>query len=116
LPIKLPIFPTIGIRAKLRISTNYEEMQSLKFGIERFDGRMNLGLWQIQVKDILIQCGLHKMLRGIPTSSSSDGVEKSDISNLDWEDLDLRVASSIWLCLAKNVLANVQGTSTEKEL
>jgi hypothetical protein len=45
----------------------------LKFGIESFNRRMNFGLWQIQVKDILIQSGLHKTLRGIPTSHSSDG-------------------------------------------
>jgi hypothetical protein len=91
-------------------------MESLKFGIERFDGRMNFGLWQIQVKDILIQSGLHKTLRGIPTSGSSDGAGKSGTNDVDWEDLDLRAASSIRLCLAKNVLANVQGTSTAKEL
>jgi hypothetical protein len=91
-------------------------MQSLKFGIERFDGRMNFGLWQIQVKDILIQYGLHKTLRDIPASGSSDGAGKSGTSNLDWEDLDLRAASSIRLCLGKNILANVQGTSMAKEL
>jgi hypothetical protein len=61
-------------------------MESLKFGIERFDRRMNFGLWQIQVKDILIQSGLHKTLRGIPTSSSSDGAGKSGASDVDWED------------------------------
>ena len=91
-------------------------MQSLKFGIERFDGRMNFGLWQIQVKDILIQYGLHKTLRGIPAFCSSDGAVKSGTSDVDWEDLDLKAASSIQLCLAKNVLANVQGMSTAKEL
>ncbi|MCI32429.1 F-box/kelch-repeat protein, partial [Trifolium medium] len=39
-------------------------MQTLKFGIEKFDGKMKFGLWQIQVKDIMIQSGLHKILRG----------------------------------------------------
>jgi hypothetical protein len=68
---------------------------------------MNFGLWQIQVKDILIQSGLHKTLRGIPTSGSIDGATKSSTSDVDWEDLDLKAASSIHLCLAKNVLANV---------
>jgi hypothetical protein len=43
-------------------SQGCREMQSLKFGIERFDGKINFGLWQIQVKDILIQSGLHKIL------------------------------------------------------
>ena len=38
------------------------------------------------------------------------------MSNEDWENLDLRVASAIRLCLAENVLANMHGISTAKEL
>ncbi|KAK6151362.1 hypothetical protein DH2020_013997 [Rehmannia glutinosa] len=38
------------------------------------------------------------------------------MSDEDWEDLDLRAASTIRLCLAKNVLANVHGISNAKEL
>ena len=33
-----------------------------------------------------------------------------------WEELDLRAASAIRLCLAKNVLVNVQNLSSGKEL
>ncbi|MCI17659.1 hypothetical protein A2U01_0038809 [Trifolium medium] len=33
-----------------------------------------------------------------------------------WEELDLRAASAICLCLAKNVLANVHNLSSTKEL
>ena len=44
-------------------------MQSLKFGIERFDGRMNFSLWQIQVNDI--QFGLHKALSGAGSAECS---------------------------------------------
>ncbi|MED6185524.1 hypothetical protein PIB30_057943 [Stylosanthes scabra] len=29
--------------------------------IGKFDGRMFFGLWQVQIKDVLIQSGLHKM-------------------------------------------------------
>ena len=32
---------------------------TVKFDIEKFDGKINFGLWQIQVKDVLIQSGLH---------------------------------------------------------
>jgi hypothetical protein len=46
-----------------------EEMQSLKFGIEKFNGRMNFGLWQIQVNDI--QSGLHKALKGADLADCS---------------------------------------------
>ena len=31
---------------------------AVKFDIEKFDGRINFGLWQIQVKDVLIQSRL----------------------------------------------------------
>ena len=41
---------------------------SFRFDIEKFDRRINFGLWQVQVKDILFQYGLYKALRGKPTS------------------------------------------------
>ena len=71
-----------------------------------FDIRMNFGLWQAQVKDVLIQYGLHKMLKGRP----------SDMKEEEWEEIDLKVASAIRLCLAKNVLAKVQKMLMTKEL
>ena len=33
-----------------------------------------------------------------------------------WDDADLRTASTIQLCLAKNVFTNVRGISIAKEL
>lgn len=97
-----------------------------KFEIEKFDGRINFGLWQVQVKDVLIQSGLHKALKERPTSGkgdkdsekseSSKDSEKFRISDEEWEELDMKAASQIRLCLAKNVLANVIGLSTTKEL
>ncbi|RYQ84281.1 hypothetical protein Ahy_B10g103423 [Arachis hypogaea] len=79
---------------------------AVKLEIEKFDGRINFGLWQIQVKDVLIQSGLHKALKK----------KISGIKDEEWEELDLRAASAIRLCLAKNVLANVQGMKIAKEL
>ncbi|KAJ9561463.1 hypothetical protein OSB04_006623 [Centaurea solstitialis] len=87
---------------------------AMRFDVEKFDGRINFGLWQVQVKDVLIQSGLHKALKGKPVSSGeSSSTSKGEE---EWEDLDLRAASTICLCLAKNVLANVHGISTAKEL
>jgi len=76
----------------------------IKCDIEKFDGRMNFGLWQTQVKDVLIQYGLHKVLKGRP----------SDMKEEEWEELYLRAASAICLCLVKNVLVNVQKMLTKR--
>jgi hypothetical protein len=78
----------------------------MKFDIEKFDGRINFGLWKVQVNDVLIQSGLHKALKGNTSKMEAD----------KWEELDLRAASAIRLCLAKNVLANVQNFSSAKEV
>lgn len=87
----------------------------MKFDVEKFDGIINFGLWQVQVKDVLIQSGLHKALKG-RSGAVGDANNKSSMSDGDWEDLDLKAASTIRLCLAKNVLANVHGISSAKEL
>lgn len=55
---------------------------------------------------MLIQSGLHKALKGNTSKMEED----------KWEELDLKAASAIRLCLAKNVLANVQNLSSAKEL
>ena len=92
-------------------------MSTVKFDIEKFDGRINFGLWQIQVKDLLIQHGLHKALKGKSTTVFGTDSEKSSTAgDDDWEELDLRASSAIRLCLAKNILANVHGMSTAKGL
>ena len=98
-------------------------MSGIRVDIEKFDGRINFGLWQVQVKDVLIQSGLYQALKGKSTSgkdsgksSSSGDSGKSKISDEEWEELDMKAASQIRLCLAKNVLANVIGLSTTKEL
>ena len=69
----------------------------------------------------MIKSGLHKALKGKPTTAFGEDslrceVSKSTVSDEDWEELDLKVASTIRLCLAKNILANVFGISTVKDL
>ncbi|WP_222196281.1 hypothetical protein, partial [Modestobacter italicus] len=32
---------------------------NVRFEVEKFDGRINFGLWQVQVMDVLIKSGLH---------------------------------------------------------
>ncbi|KAJ0615292.1 putative RNA-directed DNA polymerase [Helianthus annuus] len=89
----------------------------MRFDVEKYGGKINFGLWQVQVKDVLIQSGLHKALRGKPAPVlSKDSSRTSKDDDEEWEALDLRAASAIRLCLAKNVLANVHGISTAKDL
>ena len=75
----------------------------------------------MQVNDLLIQSGLHKALKGKPTITSGEDstrskVNKSAVSDEDWEELDLKDASTIRLCLAKNIIASVLGILITKGL
>ncbi|RYR77072.1 hypothetical protein Ahy_A01g001550 [Arachis hypogaea] len=51
-----PVFSQGGM-----VSYSQQVVSELRF--EKFDGRINFGLWQVQVKDVLIQSGLHKALK-----------------------------------------------------
>ncbi|KAL4349018.1 hypothetical protein GQ457_17G011060 [Hibiscus cannabinus] len=88
---------------------------TMKFGVEKCDGEIDFALWQINMNDWLIQLATHKALKGKPPSNDS-GKAGSSMSDGDWEDLDLRAASSIHLALAKNVLPNVKGIYGAKEI
>ena len=93
----------------------------MQFDVEKFDEIINFGLRQVQVKDLLIQSGLHKALKGKPTIASGEDsarskVFKFTVSDKDWEGLDLKGTSTIRLCLAKNILVNVPRISTAKGL
>ena len=37
---------------------------SAKFKVEKFTGKNNFGLWQVKIRDLLMQQGLHKALSG----------------------------------------------------
>lgn len=72
---------------------------NVEFKVEKFEGRNNFSLWQIKVKDMLVQYSLHNVLKGKS--------KKSSISDEDWEEMDLRAVSNIQLCLANEVTFNV---------
>ncbi|KAF6161972.1 hypothetical protein GIB67_020028 [Kingdonia uniflora] len=95
-------------------------LNMIKFYVEKFDGKINFGLWQIQVQDILTQGGLRKALKGKPipkTPVESIAAQKADDDKKDdWEDLNSRDASGIRFCLTKNVLPNVAREKTVKSL
>ena len=93
-------------------------MLAIKFDIEKFYGRTNFGLWQVQVKNLLIQSRSHKALKGKSTTifEENSKTSKPNMSDQDWEKLDLKATSAIRLCLAKNILTNVHEIFTTKEL
>ena len=43
---------------------NTTKMSSTKYDVEKFCGKGNFSLWQRQMKDLLIQQGVHKALLG----------------------------------------------------
>ena len=75
-----------------------------KFDVGKFNGKGNFGLWQKRVKALLIQQGLLKALYG----KSSKPATMTE----EWEEMDLKAASTIQLCLADEVMYNVMDEDT----
>jgi hypothetical protein len=76
-----------------------------KFDVEKFNGKGNFGLWQKRVKALLVQQGLHKALQGKKSKAAT-------MTDEDWEEIDLKAASTIQLCLADEVMYNVMDEET----
>ena len=73
-------------------------ISSTKFDVVKFDGSGNFGLWQRRVKDLLVQQGMMKALYGKQPKGMDD---------MDWKDLEAKVAATIRLCLADDVMYHV---------
>jgi len=58
---------------------------------------------------LLVQQGLHKTLQGKVSKPAGTSVE-------DWEEMDLKAASTIQLCLTDEVMYNVMDEETAKGL
>ena len=63
--------------------------------IMKFDGSGNFGLWKMRVKDVLVQQVLVKVLAGKQLEGTND---------TEWKDSETRVASTIRMCLANEVM------------
>ena len=72
-------------------------MESLKLGIEKFDG-FNFCFWKMQIKDYLYQKDLHEPLTGVKPESMSE--EK-------WKLKDPQALGLIRLTLSRNVAFNI---------
>lgn len=76
------------------MTLNNGKISNALYDIEKFDGKINFQLQQVQMLYGLILQGLHKALKGKngkPTAMSDD----------DWEEYDLQESSTICLCFAK---------------
>ena len=71
-----------------------------KVDVVKFDGTGNFGLWQRRVKDLLVQQGLVKALYGKARKPET-------MTDDEWEELNMKVVSTIRLCLAVDIMYDV---------
>jgi len=69
-----------------------KKVQSSKFEVEKFNYKNNFELWKLKMQNLLGQEGLQKALVGKTKKPTSMTYE-------DWEDLDARALSTLYLCL-----------------
>ena len=84
-----------------------EDLKSLRIDAPKYDGKTDFTMWQLTVKDVLIQQGL------------DDALEKTkpkEMRDADWAKIQKRAASIIRLALAPDVRYNVLKESTPKEI
>ncbi|KAL5776636.1 hypothetical protein ACOSP7_009562 [Xanthoceras sorbifolium] len=88
------------------------KFSSLKFDVEKFDGKINFGLWQVQVKDVLIQSGLHKVLK------EKSGPVLKDSSKCDnWKKNNSRKKIFCWACgQSGHVKKNCQNSGAVRQV
>ena len=71
-----------------------------KVDVVKCDGTGNFGLWQRRVKDLLVQQGLVKALYGKARKPET-------MTDDEWEELNMKVVSTIRLCLADELMYDV---------
>ena len=82
------------------------KMESLKIGIEKFDG-FDFGFWKIQIKDYMYQKDLYEPMLGV----------KSDTMTPEqWKLKDRQVLGLIRLMLSRNVAFNIIKEKTMLDL
>ena len=76
----------------------------MKFKVEKFSGKIDFNLWKKRVKAALVQQNLHKAL----LDNEKLGITDAD----EWSELALKASSTIELCLADEVINNVEDCKT----
>ena len=97
----------------------------MKVDIQKFDGEISFNLWKVQMRAVLIQHGLWKVLQGPHVKPVSTTDEKwaeeqqkrrGKLTEEEWEELELKAVSAIQLCLAPHVLREVLDKVTAVDL
>jgi len=78
------------------------KVQSSKVEVEKLNGNNNFELWNLKMRNFLVQQGLKKLLEG-KTKKLTSMIEE------EWEYLDARALNTIRLCLEDEVLFNIAG-------
>jgi hypothetical protein len=82
-------------------------VSSSKIEIEKFNGK-SFELWKLKMEYLLVEKDQWIIV--------DPGTAPTRMSTKDWEKLDQKEKSTIWLCLLDSVLLNVSGEATTKEL
>ena len=97
----------------------------MKVEIQKFDGEISFNLWKVQMRAVLIQHGLWKVLKGphVKPEKMTDEQWAAELKKRrglltedDWEELKLKAVSAIQLCLALHVLREVLDKTTVVDL
>ena len=85
----------------------------MKVDIQKFDGEINFNLWKVQMREVLIQHRLWKVLQGPHVKPENMTDEQwavnqkkrsGSMTDEEWEELELKAVSAIQLCLTPHVL------------
>ena len=84
-------------------------MSTIEYDIEKFYDKGNFSLWRRRMKDLLIQQGVHKALLGKEKKPET-------MKDVEWVEMDEKVASAICLKLGDEVIHNILEAKTTKEV
>jgi hypothetical protein len=83
--------------------------QSVKFEIEKFNGKKNVEIWKVKMHDLLVQQGMVKAFLG-------KAKQPATITDEEWDEIDVRALSAICLCLVNDVLFKIVSEKTSINL
>jgi hypothetical protein len=87
-------------RSRSTRKTKMVKTQSVKFEIEKFNGKRSFEIWKVKMHDFLVQQGVVNVLVGKLKKPTS-------IIDEEWEKIDVRELSGICFCLADDVIFNI---------